>query len=339
MTIVAGGDRAGSAVFGSAVAGVDRGRLDDTGSAGLAFGSPGVPPDRPGPPRRAPPDPARLDVLDGLGSPGDACRCFCLTSTAPAVAAPRSPCRRRPWRRCAAPVRRRSPPRRCRRSACRSRAAAACRRPLRRAAAAAAAPPPQPLRHRPPRRRRRLRRRRRARAAEAELGEDTPLNRRAGRSGGSPPAPSSRRAAGSGSPCSPRSSRTWRRAGPPSLARPSAASASSSLTSSQVSWRAWLDSASDDPRAHEEALDAGDRRFHRGRDLLVGHRVHLAEKEGGALGLGKLVDVLEQVAELLAVLDPVGDRGAVLHRRTSIVSWPSGTGRRRWLRQRLRAIR
>ncbi len=36
----------------------------------------------------------------------------------------------------------------------------------------------------------------------------------------------------------------WRRAGPPTLASPSAASASSMRTSSQVSWRDWLDSAS-----------------------------------------------------------------------------------------------
>ncbi len=38
-------------------------------------------------------------------------------------------------------------------------------------------------------------------------------------------------------------SRTWRRTGPETLRRPSAASASSSRTSPQVSWRAWLASA------------------------------------------------------------------------------------------------
>ena len=40
-------------------------------------------------------------------------------------------------------------------------------------------------------------------------------------------------------------SRTWRRTGPETLRSPSAASASSSRTSPQVSWRAWLASASE----------------------------------------------------------------------------------------------
>jgi hypothetical protein len=53
----------------------------------------------------------------------------------------------------------------------------------------------------------------------------------------------------------------------------------------------------------QEALDAGHRGVHRLGDLLVAHRVDFAEQERRALRLGKLADVGEEVAELLAVLD------------------------------------
>ena len=95
----------------------------------------------------------------------------------------------------------------------------------------------------------------------------------------------------------------WRRAGPSTLARPSAASASSSRTSSQVSWRAWLDSASAIRARTSRLFTPGTVGVHRLGDLLVAHRVDLAEQQRGALGLGQLADVGEQVAELLAVLD------------------------------------
>ena len=67
-----------------------------------------------------------------------------------------------------------------------------------------------------------------------------------------------------------------------------------------------------DPRAHEQRLDARHRRLHRLGDLLVGERVHLAQHQRGALGLRQLVDVADEQAELLALVDLVGGAGAVL---------------------------
>ena len=58
-----------------------------------------------------------------------------------------------------------------------------------------------------------------------------------------------------------------------------------------------------DPRADEEALHARDGGVHRLGDLLIAHRVDLAEQQRRALGLGELADVGEQTAELLPVLD------------------------------------
>jgi len=65
-------------------------------------------------------------------------------------------------------------------------------------------------------------------------------------------------------------------------------------------------------RAHEERLDAGDRRLHRLGDLVVGEGVDLAEQQGGALRLRQVLDVLEQEPELLALVDLVRRRLAAL---------------------------
>ena len=61
----------------------------------------------------------------------------------------------------------------------------------------------------------------------------------------------------------------------------------------------------------EQGFDAGDGRIHRLGDLLVAHRVDFAEQQGRTLGLGKVADVGEQVAELLAVLDVLVGRHPV----------------------------
>ena len=58
------------------------------------------------------------------------------------------------------------------------------------------------------------------------------------------------------------------------------------------------------PRADEQRLDRRDRRVHRNGDLLVGERVHLAQKQRGALGLGKVLNVGDQRAEVLAASGP-----------------------------------
>jgi hypothetical protein len=67
-----------------------------------------------------------------------------------------------------------------------------------------------------------------------------------------------------------------------------------------------------DARAHEQRLHARDRRLHRLGDLLVGERVDLAQQQRGALGLRQLLHVRDQLAELLALVDLVGRRRAVL---------------------------
>ena len=66
-----------------------------------------------------------------------------------------------------------------------------------------------------------------------------------------------------------------------------------------------------DPRPHQQRLDRRHRGLHRGGDLLVGEGVHLAQQQGRALGLGKFVDVAEDLAELLAVVDLLGGRGGL----------------------------
>ena len=58
-----------------------------------------------------------------------------------------------------------------------------------------------------------------------------------------------------------------------------------------------------DAGADQQALHARDGGVHRLGDLLVAHRVDLAQQERRALGLGEMADVLEETAELLAVLD------------------------------------
>ncbi len=97
----------------------------------------------------------------------------------------------------------------------------------------------------------------------------------------------------------------WRRTGPETLASPSAASASSSrdVVAGQLPGLARLGER--DPRADEERLDAGDGGVHRLGDLLVAHRVDLAQEKRRALGLRQLADVRQQAAELLAALDPL----------------------------------
>ena len=55
-------------------------------------------------------------------------------------------------------------------------------------------------------------------------------------------------------------------------------------------------------RSHEQRLDAGHGGLHRLGDLLVGHRVHLAQDQSGLLALGQLVDVADEQAELLALV-------------------------------------
>jgi hypothetical protein len=67
-----------------------------------------------------------------------------------------------------------------------------------------------------------------------------------------------------------------------------------------------------DARPDQQRLHARHGGVHRLGDLLVAHRVDLAEQEGRALRLGKVADVLEQAAELLAVLDPLV-RGDPVH--------------------------
>ena len=60
-----------------------------------------------------------------------------------------------------------------------------------------------------------------------------------------------------------------------------------------------------DAGPNQQALHAGHGRVHRLGDLLVAHRVDLTQEQRRALRLGELADVGEEVAELLAVLDPL----------------------------------
>ena len=91
-----------------------------------------------------------------------------------------------------------------------------------------------------------------------------------------------------------------------------------------------------DPRPHQQRLDGGQRGVHRLRDLLVGEVVHLAQEQRRALGLGKLVDVGEDLAELLARSGPARasmapfaygmDVHRFLARRRSACAGGSGSG-------------
>ncbi len=63
--------------------------------------------------------------------------------------------------------------------------------------------------------------------------------------------------------------------------------------------------------ADQQRLDARDGGVHRLGDLLVGEVVDLAQQQRGALRLGKLVHVLEQVAQVGTPVDDVGSRDAV----------------------------
>ncbi len=66
------------------------------------------------------------------------------------------------------------------------------------------------------------------------------------------------------------------------------------------------------PRAHEQRLDARHGRLHRLGDLLIGERIHLAQHQRRPLGLREALDVVDEEAELLALVDLVGRRRAVL---------------------------
>ncbi len=81
-----------------------------------------------------------------------------------------------------------------------------------------------------------------------------------------------------------------------------------------------------DAGAHEQRLDRGHGRLHRVRDLLVGERVDLAQQQRGALRLGQLVDVGEQLAEALAADHPSPVEMPCSAKWMSIESTPIGRG-------------
>ena len=64
--------------------------------------------------------------------------------------------------------------------------------------------------------------------------------------------------------------------------------------------------------AHEQRLHARHRGVHRLGDLVVGERVDLAQQQCGALGLGQLLHVGHDLAELLAAVHGLGGGGAVV---------------------------
>ena len=67
-----------------------------------------------------------------------------------------------------------------------------------------------------------------------------------------------------------------------------------------------------DAGAHEQRLDGGDGGLHGVCDLVVGERVDLAQQQRGALGLGQLVHVGDELAEALAAHDLVACGDALL---------------------------
>ena len=107
---------------------------------------------------------------------------------------------------------------------------------------------------------------------------------------------------------------TWRRAGPSSLAETFSGlgELQADLVAGELASLGGLGERDTGP--DEQGLDARDGGVHRLGDLLVAHRVDLAEQESRALGLGKVRDVLEQAAELLAVLHAL-ERGDAIHVR------------------------
>ena len=95
-----------------------------------------------------------------------------------------------------------------------------------------------------------------------------------------------------------------------------------------------------DAGAHEQRLDRRDGRLHRLGDLLVGERVDLAQQQRGALGLGQLLDVADELAERPRARGPCRPSSAPCSDRwTSIESTPIAVARRRWFSERLRAMR
>ena len=106
--------------------------------------------------------------------------------------------------------------------------------------------------------------------------------------------------------------RTWRRAGALELdqALGDLAELQAHLVAAQLARLGGLGER--DARAHEQRLDRRHGRLHRLCDLLVGERVDLAQQQRGALGLGQLVDVGEQLAEALAADRPVARGHAVV---------------------------
>ncbi len=107
-------------------------------------------------------------------------------------------------------------------------------------------------------------------------------------------------------------SRRWRRAGGLILTRPSATSPelAAHLLAAELARLGGLREG--DAGAHEQRLHRGHGGVHRERDLLVGERVDLAQQQRGALGLGQLLDVADQLAEALAAQHLIAGGEAVL---------------------------
>ena len=106
--------------------------------------------------------------------------------------------------------------------------------------------------------------------------------------------------------------RRWRRTGALVRVSPSATSPSSlaDLLARQQPRLGGLGERHAGP--HEQRLDRRDGRLHRLGDLLVGQRVDLPQQQRGALRLRELLHVGDQEPELLAPVDLVGGRLAVL---------------------------
>ena len=82
-----------------------------------------------------------------------------------------------------------------------------------------------------------------------------------------------------------------------------------------------------------------DGRLHRLGDLVVAQRVDLAQQQRRALGLGQVLHVRDEQPELLALWTLSAVDAPPSDRWTSIESTPTAWARRRWLSDRLRAIR
>ena len=94
-----------------------------------------------------------------------------------------------------------------------------------------------------------------------------------------------------------------------------------------------------DAGAHEQRLHRRDRGLHRLGDLLVGERVDLAQQQRGALRLRQVLHVGDQQPELLALVHLVGGREAALGQVDVHRVHADRLRARRWLSERLRAIR